>query len=250
MDLTTTVRVYTVTYWHYIKFGIVCCSVIMLLMTEWNLDLFVLHVGRKRNETGQVEEWWTQASVDNFIDRTQCYIEQYSDFNLFGIYVRASHYSVLIMWMPTVNVGANKKQILFTVFLWLIENEINFQNNNRSDHYIFNDLLLPMFPMFTCYLATVYRYKHCGDVPGRTHVTSKYHTAGLFHGWQFHELIEISIRILRIKISRIAFSYFEPHLLGDTVFTNNIFASNNRFSKSVKNFSHEINPLCSKMYCH
>ncbi len=72
-----------------------------------NLDVSLLHVGREYNETGQMEEWWTQASVDNFIDRTLCYIEQYSDFNLFGIYVCIHEYSIL---MPTVQVGANKKQ--------------------------------------------------------------------------------------------------------------------------------------------
>ncbi len=74
-----------------------CCTVILILKKQrlWKSDVSLLHVGREFNETGQMEEWWTQTSVDNFIDRTLCYIEQYSDFNLFGIYVR--------MYTPILN---------------------------------------------------------------------------------------------------------------------------------------------------
>ena len=34
-----------------------------------------------------MEDWWTPQSVQNFVEREQCYVEQYSQYGLFGINV-------------------------------------------------------------------------------------------------------------------------------------------------------------------
>ena len=56
-------------------------------LVDWHSHCTCLHVGRLFNETGQMEDWWTQQSVDNFIAMQKCYVDEYSEFNLFGIYV-------------------------------------------------------------------------------------------------------------------------------------------------------------------
>eukprot|EP00731_Ephydatia_muelleri_P000105 Em0001g105a len=42
--------------------------------------------GRLYNGTGQMQNMWTQSSIDNFESRQQCYIDQYSSLSLFGIH--------------------------------------------------------------------------------------------------------------------------------------------------------------------
>ena len=42
--------------------------------------------GRLYNATGQLDNLWTQYSIDNFISRQQCYIDEYSNLTLFGIH--------------------------------------------------------------------------------------------------------------------------------------------------------------------
>ncbi len=91
MDLTTTVRVELIGTTSDL---VLYCYPNIEKVRRWKSDVSLLHIGREYNETGQVEEWWTQTSVDNFIDRTLCYAEQYSDFNLFGIYVCIHQYSI------------------------------------------------------------------------------------------------------------------------------------------------------------
>ncbi len=49
--------------------------------------VYWFHAGRFFNETGQIEAWLSQQSADNFVERQQCFTEQYSQFSLFGIYV-------------------------------------------------------------------------------------------------------------------------------------------------------------------
>ena len=43
--------------------------------------------GRLFNETGQMEDWWTEQSVQNFVERQQCFIDQYNNYTLFGLHV-------------------------------------------------------------------------------------------------------------------------------------------------------------------
>ena len=43
--------------------------------------------GRLYNATGQLDNLWTQYSIDNFIYRQQCFIDEYSNLTLFGIAV-------------------------------------------------------------------------------------------------------------------------------------------------------------------
>ena len=46
-----------------------------------------LHAGRLFNETGQLDIWWTTQSVNNFVERQQCFVDQYSLFSDFNISV-------------------------------------------------------------------------------------------------------------------------------------------------------------------
>eukprot|EP00731_Ephydatia_muelleri_P003774 Em0001g3774a len=41
--------------------------------------------GRLYDATGQLDNLWTQYSIHNFVSRQQCYINEYSNFTLFGI---------------------------------------------------------------------------------------------------------------------------------------------------------------------
>ena len=43
--------------------------------------------GRLYNATGQLDNLWTQYSINNFIYQQQCYIDEYSNLTLFGIAV-------------------------------------------------------------------------------------------------------------------------------------------------------------------
>lgn len=38
--------------------------------------------GRRTNEIGNVENWWTDASVAEFNRRAQCFVDQYGKYSL------------------------------------------------------------------------------------------------------------------------------------------------------------------------
>ena len=43
--------------------------------------------GRQYDKDGRKRMWWTETAVQNFEDRTQCFVDQYSNYELFGISV-------------------------------------------------------------------------------------------------------------------------------------------------------------------
>ena len=46
-------------------------------------------IGQQYDEDGNRIQWWTDESVDNFEERTQCFVDQYSQYELQGYKVTA-----------------------------------------------------------------------------------------------------------------------------------------------------------------
>ena len=44
-------------------------------------------VGRQFDKDGIQRMWWTEESVEEFNDRAQCFVEQYSEYEMFGLSV-------------------------------------------------------------------------------------------------------------------------------------------------------------------
>ena len=44
-------------------------------------------VGRLFDRNGNFKDWWSYESESNFKDRSQCLVDQYSDYEVFGEYV-------------------------------------------------------------------------------------------------------------------------------------------------------------------
>lgn len=44
--------------------------------------------GRLYDKNGIRRQWWTNASIEEFIERTQCFVQQYSKYKMFGYNVR------------------------------------------------------------------------------------------------------------------------------------------------------------------
>ena len=38
--------------------------------------------GRKYDKAGNLRNWWTQTSVDNLLDKTDCFINQYDQYTI------------------------------------------------------------------------------------------------------------------------------------------------------------------------
>ena len=45
----------------------------------------LLYVGRQYDKDGRRRMWWTQPAIDNFIERSDCFVEQYSNYELYGL---------------------------------------------------------------------------------------------------------------------------------------------------------------------
>jgi len=43
--------------------------------------------GQQYNKDGILEQWWTNYSTANFRERQQCFVDQYSQYELFGYHV-------------------------------------------------------------------------------------------------------------------------------------------------------------------
>ena len=43
--------------------------------------------GSEYDENGNIRRWWTKASLDNFVKRSKCLIEQYNNVTIFGYQV-------------------------------------------------------------------------------------------------------------------------------------------------------------------
>ena len=41
--------------------------------------------GRRYDKDGRERMWWTEEAVQAFKDRSQCFVEQYSNYEMFGI---------------------------------------------------------------------------------------------------------------------------------------------------------------------
>lgn len=54
--------------------------IVNIICYFYYLLLFVS--GRRTNEVGNVENWWTDASVNQFVTRSQCFIDQYGRYAL------------------------------------------------------------------------------------------------------------------------------------------------------------------------
>jgi len=46
--------------------------------------------GQQYNKDGILEQWWTNYSTANFRERQQCFVDQYSQYELFGYHVNGS----------------------------------------------------------------------------------------------------------------------------------------------------------------
>jgi hypothetical protein len=54
---------------------------------SWILSL---HTGRHFNEVGNVEDWWSNKSLEEFAARAKCFINQYNQYSVPGGQVRKS----------------------------------------------------------------------------------------------------------------------------------------------------------------
>ena len=62
----------------------VCAEVLSSLRTSvHNYQL----AGRLYDKNGIRRQWWTNASIEEFIERTQCFVQQYSKYEMFGYHV-------------------------------------------------------------------------------------------------------------------------------------------------------------------
>ena len=46
--------------------------------------IIIIITGRLYNEHGAFVNWWTNASIANFVERQHCFEDQYSQYSLFG----------------------------------------------------------------------------------------------------------------------------------------------------------------------
>jgi endothelin-converting enzyme len=46
--------------------------------------------GRQYDGTGKLTNWWTNASLENFQERSECMIEQYSKFQILGVQINGN----------------------------------------------------------------------------------------------------------------------------------------------------------------
>ena len=51
------------------------------------LFLSLPFLGRLFDKNGNFKDWWSYESESNFKDRSQCLVDQYSDYEVFGEYV-------------------------------------------------------------------------------------------------------------------------------------------------------------------
>ena len=65
--------------------------------------LLILQTGSEFNENGNVRNWWTNKSRENFVKRSTCLINQYNKVKIFGYKVRAVS-SFSARWVP-VSIG-------------------------------------------------------------------------------------------------------------------------------------------------
>ena len=68
-----------------------------------NQCLFLHLSGRLYDATGQLNNLWTQYSINNFISRQQCYIDEYSSLTLFGIAASGMQCNFQITHQYTLN---------------------------------------------------------------------------------------------------------------------------------------------------
>ena len=47
--------------------------------------------GRQYDKEGRKRQWWSDKSIQNYKNRQDCFVEQYSEYEMFGIPVRITH---------------------------------------------------------------------------------------------------------------------------------------------------------------
>ena len=73
--------------------------------TQTNTHTFIKNVsvcaclGRKYDKDGNMDQWWSNASITAFTDKTQCMIDQYNSYRWeeAGLNVRGTHIIVIII---------------------------------------------------------------------------------------------------------------------------------------------------------
>ena len=48
---------------------------------------YIIHTGRRYDKYGRKRMWWSEEAVQAFKDRSQCFVEQYSNYEMFGLSV-------------------------------------------------------------------------------------------------------------------------------------------------------------------
>ena len=51
------------------------------------LIVHIFLLGRLYDKCGNKREWWTNSSIAEFNEKTQCFVQQYSEYNMFGYHV-------------------------------------------------------------------------------------------------------------------------------------------------------------------
>lgn len=73
--------------------------------------------GREYDKFGNLRKWWKNSSIEKFNNRSQCIVEQYSQYELGGEKVRLAHIAnMLIEWMN--NIWHDKMQGMLP-YTWL-----------------------------------------------------------------------------------------------------------------------------------
>ena len=51
------------------------------------MHAYNIYVGRQFDKNGSRIQWWTDESINQFNERAQCFVEQYSNYSLQGYQV-------------------------------------------------------------------------------------------------------------------------------------------------------------------
>ena len=68
------------------------------------------NAGRQYDKDGNLRDWWTQSSLDNFLDRTQCIINQYDQYTVGKKNVSMGIFSIEIADLKELNYILSKQQ--------------------------------------------------------------------------------------------------------------------------------------------
>ena len=75
-----------------------------------------LVIGQQYNKDGNRVQWWTDESIEEFKERTQCFVDQYDQYTLQGYHVRKnetnSHFIMYLQLVCRLMVDSHSERTL------------------------------------------------------------------------------------------------------------------------------------------